>query len=89
MGESEDKLPASLDELGALQDNEVLGRYAYWASLRSRPTIDMAIPFWRSEWDYRRQAKATRTMTTLTRWIMAMTVVMTISTLVNVILFAM
>jgi hypothetical protein len=73
----------TLDEVRALSDVEVRARYDKVAV----STVD-SLNFWRDEARRRDQEKATRAMTRLTRWIMALTAVMTVATVVNAILFA-
>jgi hypothetical protein len=72
------------DKLRALSDDEIVEIY----DKEAEHVGSYSLNFWRNELFRREQEKATRTMGTLTKWIMIMTCVMTVATIVNVVLFA-
>ena len=70
-------------DVRALSDEEAIERYDKVA----QNTVD-SLGFWRDELFRRAEARQTRQLLRLTRWITIMTGVMTIATIVNVVLFA-
>lgn len=50
------KLPATPSELASLTDDQVMENFDHWLKVRSDPSWPDAIPFWRAEWEYRRQS---------------------------------
>jgi len=67
-------LPESMEALDSLSDHDVLSRYNKVAE-RSSSYQREDLRFWRTEWEYRRQRKATTTMTYLTWAIFTFTLV--------------
>jgi hypothetical protein len=81
-------LPLSMKDLDALTNDDVVRRYDHWVNASDSIYGTNGILFWRSEIEYRRQRSVADDVRRLTRWIAAMTAVITVATIVNVILFA-
>ena len=73
----------TIDQLRALSDEELIKRHDLHA-----PSVQVATVHYLEELHRRDQRRVCEAMLKLTRWITAMTAVITVATIINVVLFA-
>lgn len=77
------RLPKTASELGCLTEDQVMENLDHWLTKRGDLSWPDAVPFWRTEWEYRRQSKIAERAETLTRQLKWLTLVIAFLTVVT------